>query len=36
MMKDDQAENKIDDETDNRKRLAAKVLWYLPIIPRFL
>jgi Transposase family tnp2 len=34
-LKDDEAKNKIDDETNNRKRPAANVLWYLPIMPRF-
>jgi hypothetical protein len=34
-LKDDEAENVIDDETNNRKRPAAKVLWYLLIISRF-
>jgi hypothetical protein len=27
--------NKKDDDSDDRKRPAAKVFWYLPIIPRF-
>jgi hypothetical protein len=34
-LKDDQAKNENDDETDNRKISIVKVLWYLPIILRF-
>jgi hypothetical protein len=34
-LKDNQVENEIDDNIDNKKRSATKVLWYLLIVPRF-
>jgi hypothetical protein len=30
-----QYKSRVDEEEDGKKRPAAKVLWYLPIIPRF-